>query len=155
MDMENMADVADKIIELLDADVLCEVLCDIIEFAVTNQGEAATDSIRSVVKQAVQFIDSNYFEELSLSSLAQQFNVESSYFSKMFRQETGENLMVYITRLRVEKAKEFMANKEVSLTEIAFMVGYDDYTYFSRVFRKVEGKSPRDYRTGITGQREV
>lgn len=63
--------------------------------------------------------------------------------------------MVYITRLRVEKAKEFMANKEVSLTEIAFMVGYDDYTYFSRVFRKVEGKSPRDYRTGITGQREV
>ena len=54
--------------------------------------------------------------------------------------------MVYITRLRMEKAKECMQNKEINLTEIAFMVGYDDYTYFSRVFRKVVGKSPRDFR---------
>lgn len=149
-DMENMGDVADKAIEQLDVKNLCDIMCDVIEFAASGSLEPPTDSIKNVVKQAVQYINSNYFEELSLSDLAIQFNVESSYFSKMFRQETGESLMVYISRLRIEKAIEYMQNREISLTEIAFMVGYDDYTYFSRVFRKVAGKSPRDYRTGLS-----
>jgi len=149
VDMEQMVDAADKMIESLDSEALCDILDEIIEFAASNSKEEASDSIRSLVKQAVQYIDTHYFEEINLSSLSQQFNVESSYFSKMFRQETGENPMVYITRLRMEKAKEYMKNKGINLTEIAFMVGYDDYTYFSRVFRKVEGKSPRDFRNNI------
>lgn len=79
-------------------------------------------------------------------SLSKRFNVESSYFSKIFRQETGENVTTYIAKKRIEKAKEYMKDSNINLTEIAFMVGYDDYTYFNRVFRKVAGVSPRDYR---------
>lgn len=150
VDMEQMADAADKMIETLNSASMCDILEDIIDSAASGSRESAPDSIRSLVKQAVHFIDEHYFEEVSLSSLSRQFNVESSYFSKMFRQETGENPMVYITRLRMEKAMEYMKNKEMNLTEIAFMVGYDDYTYFSRVFRKVEGKSPRDYRNSLS-----
>ncbi len=116
------------------------------EYVIPYVKKTSTDSIRNAVKKAVEYINSHYFEELSLASLAEQFNVESSYFSKIFRQETGETVMVYITRLRIEKAQEYMKKQEISLTEIAFLVGYDDYTYFSRVFRKMVGKSPRDYR---------
>ena len=62
--------------------------------------------------------------------------------------------MLYITRKRMEKAGEYIISSDISLTEIAFMVGYDDYAYFSRVFRKTYGKSPRDYRAGRQGLAE-
>ena len=61
--------------------------------------------------------------------------------------------MIYIARIRIEKAKEYMKSKNSNLTEIAFMVGYDDYTYFNKVFRKHTGISPREYKKAIeTGE---
>lgn len=149
--LENMADLADKVVEMLDVNYLCEVLLSVIDMITTVQFEEASDSIRGAVRQAVTYIDENYFEELTLSSLAEQFNVENSYFTKVFRQETGQNLVLYIMNKRIEKAKEYMQNSNINLTEIAFMVGYDDYTYFSRVFHKLTGKSPREYRNWFSG----
>ena len=78
--------------------------------------------------------------------LAGRYGVESSYFFFFFKQETGKNLMLYIAEKRVAKAREYMEDKNINLTEIAFLTGYDDYTYFSRVFKKITGKSPREYR---------
>ena len=80
--------------------------------------------------------------------LAGRYGVESSYFSRMFKQETGKNLMLYIAEKRVAKAREYMEDKNINLTEIAFLTGYDDYTYFSKVFKKFTGVSPREYRHG-------
>ena len=57
--------------------------------------------------------------------------------------------MLYITGKRMEKAKEIIRNADISMAEVAFMVGYDDYTYFSKVFKKMTGMSPRDYRAGL------
>ncbi len=99
------------------------------------------------------YIDANFFEELSLASLSERFGVESSYYSRIFRQETGKNLMLYIAEKRVCKAKEYMQDATINLAEVAFMVGYDDYTYFNRVFRKMTGISPRDYRNSVTESR--
>lgn len=149
VDLESMADQVDKTVETLDAGALCEAMEDVISFAIPEEKEAPTDSVRNLVKQAAVYIDDHYFEEISLASLAEQFHVESSYFSKVFRQETGETIMVYITRTRMEKARTYMKDPEINLTEIAFLVGYDDYTYFNRVFRKVMGMSPRDYRNTL------
>lgn len=147
LDIENLVELADKTIEKLEINDLCEVMEEIIQNVVSVPGEETTGSIKDMVKQAVKYIDANYFEELTLVSLSGKFGVESSYFSKMFRQETGDNLMLYIAKTRMEKAKDYMKDETINLTEIAFMVGYDDYTYFSRVFRKMTGKSPRDYRS--------
>ena len=151
IDMENFVEMADKVIETLNSQYLVEVINDFIEYVLSVKQEEAPDSISGIVKQAAAFIDENYFEELTLSSLAKQFNVESSYFSRVFRKEIGENLMLYIYKTRIEKAKEYMQKSNVNLTEIAFMVGYDDYTYFNKVFRKVMGMSPRDYKNSISG----
>lgn len=150
IDMESMADMADKAIESLDENYLCDILEDIIEYATPANKEEAPESIRSVVKQAIRYIDAHYFEELTLSNLAVQFNVESSYFSKIFRQETNETLMVYIAKRRIEKAIEYMKDGNINLTEIAFMVGYYDYTYFNKVFRKITGSSPSDFRNNLS-----
>lgn len=61
--------------------------------------------------------------------------------------------MLYIAEKRVCKAKEYMQDATINLAEVAFMVGYDDYTYFNRVFRKMTGISPRDYRNSVTESR--
>ncbi|MHB8130014.1 MAG: response regulator transcription factor [Mobilitalea sp.] len=149
MDMESLIDLANKTVENLAVENLCEVLKEMIDTTTDYQMEEETGSIRSVVKLSVKYVDSNFFEELTLVSLANKFNVESSYFSKIFRQETGSNLMLYIAQKRIDKAKEYMMDSTINLTEIAFMIGYDDYTYFNRVFRKMTGVSPRDYRNEL------
>lgn len=149
VDLENMVDLLDKTVECMEVEKLCEVIEEIVETVITEPKEEIAGSIREVVKKAVVYINEKFFEEMSLASLSKYFGVESSYFSKVFRQETGENLMLYIAGKRIEKAKEYMQDQAINLTEIAFMVGYDDYTYFNRVFRKMTGMSPRDYRSSL------
>ncbi len=147
--MTNLTDLADKAVEQLDADYLCEVLDGIVDFAFSIRQEAVPDTTRGLIRRAASYIGEHYFEDITLSSLAEQFHVENSYFSRLFRQETGENVMLYIAKTRIRKAQEYMVQKELSLTEIAFLTGYDDYTYFNKVFRKITGKSPRDYRAQL------
>jgi len=147
--LENLADLADKVVEQLNVKYLCEVLEEAVDFVVSIRQGAVSDTTRGLVKQAAAYIDEHFFEELTLSSLAEQFHVENSYFSRLFRQETGENVMLYIAKTRIRRAQEYMKEEGKSLTEIAFLAGYDDYTYFNRVFRKITGKSPREYRAGL------
>lgn len=149
VDLENMTEMADKAIEYLEVQRVCEALEELIDSVGNMPKEDTAGSIREVVKESVAYIDSRFYEELSLASLSGRFGVESSYYSRIFRQETGKNLMLYIAEKRMEKAKEYMRDFEINLTEVAFMVGYDDYTYFNRVFRKMEGMSPREYRKSI------
>lgn len=101
----------------------------------------------SIVDAAVHYIERFYQRELSLEDVAEHVHLNPYYFSKVFKQQTGETFIDYITRIRIEKAKQWMASKELSLKEICHLVGYNDPNYFSRVFKKVTGKTPTAYRT--------
>lgn len=142
----NFAEAADKAVESLDSSIVCSAIINMAEYLEPKCREAPTDSVRGVIQKAVAYIDKNYFKEMTLDFFAAKYNVESSYFSRMFRQETGENLVIYITKKRLGAAKEYIRQNKASLAEIAFMAGYDDYAYFSRVFKKNTGMSPREYR---------
>ena len=109
-------------------------------------GAAVGEGMRQTVRQVKGYIAQNYFDELSLSSLARRFMVDDGHLSRMFKQVVGENLTLHIARTRIRKAQEYIAQGGYSLTEIASMTGYDDYTYFNRVFRKITGVSPRAYK---------
>ena len=130
----------------MDIQALCAMVEDVIDQLQPERDLVATDSMRDIVQKAAAWIDSHYAESLTLASIAERYHVESSCFSKIFRQEMGINLILYITQKRMEKSKQYIRDSEIGLMEIAFMVGYDDYTYFSRVFKKNEGMSPREYR---------
>lgn len=145
--LENMINQSDRVVERLDVGLLCDTVEEIIEYGLSVGQDRGKSSITAIIRDAAGYIDEHYSEELSLSFLALKFGIDKSYFSRTFRQETGENLMLYITRKRLEKAAEYMRESGISLTEIAFMVGYDDYAYFNRVFRKNYGVSPREYRS--------
>lgn len=150
--MEDLISLSDQIIERLNSEDLCAAVRDVIDYGLALGHDEGIHTVSDIIRSAVAYIDENYFEDLSLTGLARKFGMESTYFSRTFRRETGENLMVYITRKRMERAEAYIRESDVSLTEIAFLTGYEDYAYFSRVFRKAYGKSPRDYRNGVKRQ---
>ena len=113
----------------------------------SSDGASEATSAQDMVPEIASYIKENYFENISLSTLSEKYHIESTYLSKIFKKETGDTLMNYIASTRIAKAKELIDESDISLTEIAFLCGYDDYTYFNKVFRKFEGCSPRDYRS--------
>ncbi|WP_308721786.1 response regulator [Paenibacillus polysaccharolyticus] len=95
---------------------------------------------------AIDIINSYYAEDLSLQSVASQINVNPSYLSRLFKQEKKENFISYLTRVRIDHAKAFLLSKELRIYEIADKVGYHNYTYFSKIFKKNTGLTPEEYR---------
>lgn len=148
-ELGRLEQMADKVVESLDVEQLLSLITEMQNVVLGERKSEITGNIRDCVKEAVAYINENYFEELTLSGLADKYAVESSYFSRLFKQETGENLMLYIAGRRMEKAKELMRREDINIAEVAFMVGYDDYTYFSKVFKKHVGASPREYRSRL------
>ncbi|WP_438432782.1 AraC family transcriptional regulator [Gorillibacterium sp. sgz500922] len=100
----------------------------------------------SVIGKAKRFIDDHFTEDLSLDQVAEHVHLNAFYFSKIFKQRVGETFIDYLTKLRIGKAKAFIEEGALSLKEICYRVGYRDPNYFSRVFRKVTGITPSDYR---------
>lgn len=100
----------------------------------------------SLMDKAKTYIKANYTEELSLEKAADYVHLNAYYFSKIFKQQTGETFIDYLTSLRIGKAKELIAQGGYSLKEICYMAGYNDPNYFSRVFKKVTGVTPTEYR---------
>ncbi len=149
MEYEGMVEAVDEVAEKLDSSYLCEILEEMIEMAADAITDSSVENTGQVIRQAAAYIDKCYYEPLTLTVLAEKYHMENSYFSRCFRKEMGENLIHYLSRTRIEKAKEHMRTGNTNLTEIAFMVGYDDYTYFNKVFRKMEGVGPREYRSHI------
>lgn len=114
-------------------------------FWVSNKHE---EQSMSAMNKAKQYIDENYMKELTLDDVSRVVNISSYYFSKVFKEETGENFIDYLTKLRIEAAKKLLKTTNKSMKEIAFEVGYPDPNYFSRNFKKYTGKTPTDYAKG-------
>ena len=102
---------------------------------------------RSILKTAVDFIDSHYMdEEISLNTVANVANVSSNHFSTLFSQNMGQTFIEYLTSLRMNKAKELLRCTGMRSSEIAGEIGYKDAHYFSYLFKKTQGMTPSDYR---------
>jgi two-component system response regulator YesN len=100
-----------------------------------------------VIHQAKEYIDHYYDNsELSLNTVAAQVNLSPSHFSTVFSRETGETFIEYLTRIRIEKAKELLRTTSLKSFEIADRVGYGDPHYFSTVFKKNTGLTPMEFR---------
>lgn len=104
------------------------------------------DGADSIYYQIKYYIDKNYREELSLSFIAAHFHLSESHVSRKFKALFGINLVQYIKSIRISHAKKYLLQTGKKVSEIAFLVGYDDEKYFSRVFREFEGISANEYR---------
>ncbi len=98
------------------------------------------------IKHILEFLKTNYATNLSIHSMAQTFHMSPKYFSRYFTTATGQNFTAYLNTIRIEKACEFLQETDFSILEIAFECGYDNISYFNRVFRNQMHTSPSKFR---------
>lgn len=111
--------------------------------SVRNRQESQSET---AVQKAMAYIKENYSRDISLDDVSREVNISPYYFSKLFKEEAGENFIEYLTRIRMEKAKELLGNPALSVKEIGMACGYADPNYFSRIFKKHTDMTPREYR---------
>ena len=146
---EEAMDDIDYYMKCLDAGSVMSSIKILLNSLWENDSENNADSAGSQVEQIRQYILTSYHENITLTALASAYHMDASYLSRMFSQTYGETIIAYLTRVRMEQAIRLMGDEEKKLETISFLVGYDDYNYFSRVFRKKLGVSPREYRNNI------
>ena len=99
-----------------------------------------------VITKAKQYIQEHQTEEISLGQVAAAVHTSTFYFCKLFKKATGINFTEFVSRLRTEKAKNLLLNPNLRISEIAYEVGFQSLTHFNRIFKKITGQSPTDYR---------
>jgi AraC-like DNA-binding protein/ligand-binding sensor protein len=100
----------------------------------------------SALRKAERYIWENYTRKISLQEIAAASGLSAPYFSTIFKEEMGENLSSYLNRLRVEKASHMLTETDLSLSDIAGACGFEDQSWFSKIFKSFTGVSPGKYR---------
>jgi AraC-like DNA-binding protein len=102
-----------------------------------------------VITRAKEYIAAHQTEDLSLTQVARAVNTSTFYFCKLFRRVTGLNFTDYVSRVRIEKARNLLLNRNLRISEIAYEVGFQSLTHFNRVFKRILGVSPTRYRARL------
>lgn len=108
--------------------------------------ESAKESGKSIIANARDYIDQNYMnDELSLLVVAEAVGLSPSYLSAQFKKKYGQNLSEYIASSRIAHARELLCCTSKMIYEVAYDVGFRDYRYFSQIFKKYTGQTPRQF----------
>src|SRR4030095_4148304 len=106
----------------------------------------AANSETPVIPRAKQFIEEHHTEDLSLGQVARAVHTSIFYFCKLFKKATGTSFTEFVSRTRIEKARNLLLNPNLRVSEIAYEVGFQSLTHFNRTFKAIMGQSPTEYR---------
>ncbi|MCT4509109.1 MAG: response regulator [Tepidibacter sp.] len=126
-------------------DCLLKLLDEIFNEIINNKQLYKSDDLNC----ALNYIEKNFKNNLTLNQLSKHVNLSSTYLSKLFKQEMNVNFIKYINLRRIEEAKEILKNTKTCINDIAFDLGYNEPNYFCRVFKKIEGVTPTQYRNNL------
>lgn len=141
LDLESIAEEIDSI------EKFKELLESIVTKAIHYRESKVENKYGSIIAKAKEFIDSKFSDpKISLNYVAAYVNVSPSHFSTIFSQETGENFIEYLTKVRIKQAMTLLRMTSNKSAEIAYKVGYNDSHYFSFIFKKTVGMTPKEYR---------
>lgn len=123
-------------------------LGSMIEQCILWRIQSVSESMHAVIRNAKEYIDSHYMDDdLSLSSVARTVGLSPTYLSALFKREMRLNFSDYLTNVRIEKAKELLCCTSKMIYEVAFEAGFRDYRYFSQIFKKHTGLTPRQFQS--------
>lgn len=123
-----------------------EALDWLADLAFKAEKQALPENISAPVKMAAEYAANHYREDMGLGEAAEAAGVNSSYLSYLFSQEMGTGFANYLLKLRLDHAKKLLRESNMKMWQVAEESGFNDYHYFSKVFKKAEGMSPANYR---------
>lgn len=113
------------------------------------QDQLSAPSEQNSMNRIEEYLRANYQQDITLQEIADRFFLSREHISRKFKQEYNETITDYVTRIRMEKAKEFLAKPHVKIYEVAYHVGYQNEKYFSKVFKKFTRLTPNEYRSTV------
>jgi AraC-like DNA-binding protein len=105
------------------------------------------------IKRALQFIDKNLHKSLSLEQVARESGMSKYHFARTFKAVIGMTFKTYHNKKRIDVAKDLLKNNEMRITDVCYFLGFNDASYFNRVFRKHEGTTPSSYKKQATARK--
>jgi len=105
------------------------------------------DNANWFINKAKEYVEKNFADRISVDEISNYLHINSNYFSGSFKKLTGQNFTEYVNVIRIQKAKELIAKSGYRIKEIAGIVGFDNFSYFCTVFKKVTGVSPLEYKS--------
>lgn len=101
---------------------------------------------KDVILKSIDYIRSNYMKKLTLDEVAAKVYLSPSYFSKIFKEEMNMNFNTYLNHIRIEMSRKLLSDPSISMVDVSSLVGFEDQSYFSKVFKKITGQTPKRYR---------
>ena len=109
--------------------------------------------LAQVAETIREYIRNNYMKEISMQDAARMMNYSDAYFCKLFKQCFDQNFTSYLTGFRVNEAKKLLKDRSISVKDVSMQVGYYDSNYFAKVFKRMTGMIPSEYRDSETAQK--
>lgn len=117
---------------------------------ISNGNLCQVGFLQPSIMKVVCFIESNYRKAVSLAEMTSLANMSKSHFARQFRRETGMSPVRYLKFVRIQRAKELLKRKDLTVAATALRVGFQDVSNFNKNFRSIEGCTPSEYRTNLT-----
>lgn len=127
-------------------EVLEEVEKDLAQIQKCEETAMDVEKSNLLIKQTITYIEENFSAKITLRSISDALYISPNYLCRLFKQQTGRNLMEYLASYRMQMAKQYLKDVQYKISQVAEMVGYHDTRYFSSSFKKYTGMTPMDYR---------
>lgn len=131
---------------ITDLDDLCYKLQETIDVFTECMFNYIPSKGNEITKKAIRYISQNFSRNLTLDEVADHVHLNSAYFSTLFKQSTGSSFKEYLNMVRIEESKRLLSNTDYSIIDISLATGFEDQSYFSKVFKKYTGLTPKQYR---------
>ncbi|MDD6175255.1 MAG: PocR ligand-binding domain-containing protein [Firmicutes bacterium] len=132
--------------QLPDSNELCLWLSDVLNRLMDGVFRFSDAKHADLMHKTLQYLHTHYTERITMEEMARRVFLSPAYFSRVFKQETGETFNNCLNRIRIEKSKELLLHQNLRLTDIAQLTGFEDQSYFTKVFRRITGVPPMKFR---------
>jgi len=132
--------------QIPDLDSLCYKLQETVEVFTESMFNYIPSKNYELMKKAMLYISNNFSGDITLDAVATYVHLNSAYFSTIFKQSSGSSFKEYLNMVRIEESKRLLANTDYSIIDIAIATGFEDQSYFSKVFKRYTGLTPKQYR---------
>lgn len=154
IDYEEFQEVLSKAVKRADSNMLIKEHMHKKARKYLNDETVPVQSSSDVTERIKQYVKEHIQDEISMGDIAEVVYLNPQYMVRLFKKKEGISILEYITNTRIKMASDLLRETDYSIYQVAGLVGYSNYSYFSRVFKKISGKSPQEYKKeyGISDQ---